>query len=162
MKHGVRRVMIAGSVSALSRLISRQRDEKCADTATMDSWIRGKMAEDNDRGNFLIFDKICPQTNFLHLLRKKNGKFGDTFVPTVHVLTSSRSTGGYDFVLTELKTKIPNWKPTDYLGDLKIGQSKALNSPFFLLFPSPSSLTSKDETAETGRSDKFEQFSMRS
>ncbi|KAF1760221.1 hypothetical protein GCK72_008467 [Caenorhabditis remanei] len=66
MKYGVRPVVVAGSASTLSRLISRQRNEKCPDTEAVDSpnpVFSGKMINDNDGGEFMLFDSTCGYSN---------------------------------------------------------------------------------------------------
>ncbi|EFO91197.1 CRE-SRW-33 protein [Caenorhabditis remanei] len=164
-KHGVSPVVMSGSASSMRRLISRVREENCQDARAADSAnpvFKGKMAQDNDMENFLIFDEIVPQTRgrnvafgnqlALDVLGKSkilltdgtfavaqapflqlwsiHATFGDSTIPVVHVLMTSRSILDYSHVLEKLKAVLPNWSPTDYLGDLEIGQARAVANAF--------------------------------
>ncbi|PIC18515.1 hypothetical protein B9Z55_024379 [Caenorhabditis nigoni] len=59
-----------------------------------------------------------------------HAKFGDSTIPVVHVLMTFRGIDDYKHALEKIKTYIPNWNPTDYLGDLEIGQRKAVSDVF--------------------------------
>ncbi|PIC41550.1 hypothetical protein B9Z55_008930 [Caenorhabditis nigoni] len=59
-----------------------------------------------------------------------HAEFGDSTVPVVHVLMSSRQIVDYTFVLNKLKLIAPRWNPSDYLGDLEIGQARAISDAF--------------------------------
>ncbi|KAF1749757.1 hypothetical protein GCK72_026226 [Caenorhabditis remanei] len=64
-KFGSRAIVVAGSNSALTRMIQRARDVKCVDTDAVDSQnpvFQGVMTLDNDKEPFLIFDEVN-QTN---------------------------------------------------------------------------------------------------
>ncbi|PIC21674.1 hypothetical protein B9Z55_026428 [Caenorhabditis nigoni] len=59
-----------------------------------------------------------------------HAKFDDATIPVVNVLMSSRSNADYSFVLEKLKAMMPNWNPSDFFGDLELGQSKAVSDAF--------------------------------
>ncbi|EFP00559.1 hypothetical protein CRE_27906 [Caenorhabditis remanei] len=59
-----------------------------------------------------------------------HAQFGDSSIPVIHVLMSSRSIADYAHALEKIKVLVPNWAPTDYLGDLEIGQAKAVCDAF--------------------------------
>ncbi|CAL2039569.1 unnamed protein product [Caenorhabditis brenneri] len=75
-------------------------------------------------GTFAVAKKPFAQLWSIH------ATFGDSTVPVVNVLMESRSTPDYSFVLENIKKAAPNWNPKIFMGDLEIGQAKAVEMAF--------------------------------